>query len=85
MEPVTDFIYFGSKTTADTNCSHEIKRLLFLGRKALTNLDSVLKNRDVSLLTNIHIVKTMILPVVMMVREAWCAVVHEVAKADMTE
>ena len=59
MEPVTDFIYFGSKTTADTNCSHEIKRLLFLGRKALTNLDSVLKTRDVSFLTNIHIVKAM--------------------------
>ena len=55
-ETVTDFIFLGSKITADGDCSHEVKRSLFLGRKAMTNLDSILKNRDISLLTKVHIV-----------------------------
>ena len=65
METVTDFIFSGSKVTADSDCSHEIKRCLLLGRKAITNLDSVLKSRDITLLTKVHIVKGMVLPVVM--------------------
>ena len=65
MEIVTDFIFLGSKITEDGDCSHEIKRHLFLGRKAMTNLDSILKSRDITLLTKIHIVKAMVFPVVM--------------------
>ena len=65
METVSDFIFMGSKITADGDCGHEIKRLLPLGRKAMTNLDSVLKSRDVTLSTNIHIVKAMVFSVVM--------------------
>ena len=65
METVTDFIFFGSKITADGDCSHEIKRRLLFGRKAMTNLDSVLKSRDITLLTKVHIVKAMVFPVVM--------------------
>ena len=64
MATVTDFIFLGSKITADGNCSHEIKRCLLLGRKAMTNLDSILKSRDITLLTNIHTVKAMVFPVV---------------------
>ena len=64
METVTDFIFLGSKITADGDCSHEIKTHMLLGRKAMTNLDSILKSRDITLLTNIHLVKAMILPVV---------------------
>ena len=64
-ETVTDFIFLGSKITADGDCSHEIKRHLLLGRKAMTNLDSILKSRDISLPTKIHIVEVMIFPVVM--------------------
>ena len=64
METVTDFIFLGSKITADGDCSHEIKRCLLFGRKAMTNLDSVLKSRDITLLINVHLVKTMIFPVV---------------------
>ena len=71
METVTDFIFFDSKITAGGECSHEIKRHLLLGRKALTNLDSVLKSRDITLLTNIHIIKAMVLPVVMYGCESW--------------
>ena len=63
-ETVTDFIFLGSKITADGNCSHEIKRPLLLGRKAMTNLDSILKSRDITLPTKVHIVKAMVLPVV---------------------
>ena len=63
METVTDFIFLGSKITADGDCSHEIKRRLLLGRKAMTNLDSILKNRDISLPTKVHIVKAMVFPV----------------------
>ena len=65
MEAVTDFIFLGSKITADSDCSHEIKRCLLLGRKAVTNLDSVLKSRNTTLLTRVHIVKAMVFPVVM--------------------
>ena len=64
-ETVTDFIFLGSKITADGVCSHEIKRHLLLGRKAMTNLDSVLKSRDITLLTKVHLVKAMVFPVLM--------------------
>ena len=65
METVTDFIFFGSKITADGDCSHEIKRCLLLGRKVMSNLDSIFKSRDITLPTNIHLVKAMVFPVVM--------------------
>ena len=65
VEAVTDFLFLGSKITADGDCSHEIKRCLLLGRKAVTNLDSILKSRDITLLTKVHIVKAMVLPIVM--------------------
>ena len=65
MEVVTDFLFSDSKITADGDCSHEIKRQLLLGRKAMINLDSVLKSRDITLLTKVHIVKAMIFPAVM--------------------
>ena len=61
---MTDFIFLGSKVTVDGNCSHEIKRRLLLGRKAMTKLDSILKSRDITLLTKVHIVKAMVFPVV---------------------
>ena len=65
MEIVREFIFLGSKITADGNCSHEIKRRLLLGRKAMTNLDSILKHRDITLPTKAHLVKAMVFPVVM--------------------
>ena len=65
METVTDFIFLGSKITADGDCSHEIKRHLLLGRKAMTNLDSILKSRDITLPTKVHPVKAMVFPVVL--------------------
>ena len=65
LETVSDFIFLGSKITADGDCSHEIERLLLLGRKALTNLDSVLKSRNITLPTKVHQVKAMVFPVVM--------------------
>ena len=71
METVRDFILGGSKTTADGDCSHEIKRHLLLGRKAMTNLDSILKSRDIILPTKVHLVKAMVLPVVMYGCESW--------------
>ena len=71
LETVTDFIFLGSKITVDGDCSHEIKRYLLLGRKAMTNLDSVLKSRDITLLTKVHIVKAMVFPVVMYGCESW--------------
>ena len=71
MERVTDFIFLGSKITAVSDCSHEIKRHLLLGRKAMTNLDSILKSRDITLLTKVCLVKTMVFPVVMYVCESW--------------
>ena len=70
METVTDF-FLGSKITADGDCSHEIKRHLLIGRKSMTNLDSILKSREMTLPTNIHIVKAMIFPVVMYRCESW--------------
>ena len=71
METVTDFIFLGSKITADGDCSHEIKTCLLLGRKAMTNLDSILKSRDITLPTKVHLVKAMILPVAMYGCESW--------------
>ena len=71
METVRDFIFLSSKITADGDCSHEIKRHLLLGRKAMTNLDSILKSRYITLLTKIHIVKAMVFPVVMYGCESW--------------
>ena len=73
MEAVTDFLFFGSQITADGDCSHEIKRRLLLGRKDITNLDSVLKNRDIALPTKVCIVKAMVFPVVMYGCEAAAA------------
>ena len=64
VEPVSDFIFLGSKTTADGDCSHEIKRRLLLGRKVMTKLDSIFRSRDITLLTNVHLVKAMVFPVV---------------------
>ena len=71
IKTVTDFILGGSKITADGDCSHEIKRRLLLGRKAMTNLDSILKSRDITLPTKVHIVKAMVFPVVMYRCESW--------------
>ena len=71
VETVTDFILGGSKITADDDCSHEIKRCLFLGRKVMTNLDSILKSRDITLPKKVHLVKTMVFPVVMYACETW--------------
>ena len=71
METVTDFIFFGSKITADGDCSHESKRCLLLGRKVMTNLDSILKSRDIILSTKVHLVKAMVFPVVMYGCEIW--------------
>ena len=71
METMTDFIFWGSKITADRDCSHEIKRHLFLGRQAMTNLDSILKSRDITLLTTVCVVKAIVFPVVMYGCESW--------------
>ena len=71
METVTDFIFGGCKITADGDCSHEIKRHLPLGRKAMTNLDSILKSRDITLPTKVHLVKALVFPVVMYGCESW--------------
>ena len=71
METVTDFIFLDSKITADGDCSHEIKRCLLLGRKAMTNLDSILKSRDIALPTKVHLVKAMVFPLVVYGCESW--------------
>ena len=71
MERVTDFIYFHSKITADGDCNHEVKRRLFLGRKIMTNLDSILKSRDITLPTKVHLVRAVVFPVVMYGCESW--------------
>ena len=71
LEVVTDFLFLGSKINAEGDCSHEIRRCLFLGKKAMTNLDSVLKSRDITLLTKVHIVKAMVFPVVIYGCESW--------------
>ena len=71
METMTDFVFFGSKITADGDCSHEIKRRLLLGRKTMTNLDRVLKSRDIDLPTKVHLVKAMVFPVVRYECKSW--------------
>ena len=71
LEAVTDFLFLGSKITVDGDCNHEIKRCLLLGRKAMTNLDSMLKSRDITLQTKVYVVKAMVFPVVMCVYESW--------------
>ena len=71
METVTDFAFLGSKITADGDCSHEIRRYLLLGRKAMTNLDGILKSRDITLLTKVRLVKAMVFPLVMYGCESW--------------
>ena len=71
VETVSDFTFWGSKITADGYCSHEIKRCLLLGRQVMTNLDNILKSRDITLPTKVHLVKTMVFPVVIFVCESW--------------
>ena len=71
LETVSDFIFLGSKITADGNCSHEIKRRLLLGREVMTNLDTILKSRDITFLTKVRLVKAMVFPVVMYGCESW--------------
>ena len=85
QETVRDFIFLGSKITADGDCSHEIKRRLFLGRKAVTHLDSILKSRDITLSTNVHIVKAMVFPVVMNGCESWAIKKAERQRIDAFE
>ena len=85
METVTDFIFLGSKVTADGDCGHEIKRCLLLGRKAMTNLDSILRNRDITLPTKVHLVKAMIFPVVRYVGEGWNIMKTEHRRIDAFE
>ena len=85
METMKDFIFLGSKITADGDCSHEIKRCLFHWRKAVTNLDSILKGRDITLLTKIHIDKAMVFPVVMYRCENWTIEKAESQKIDAFE
>ena len=82
METETHFIFLGSKITVDSDCSHEIKRHLFLERKAMTNLDSILKNRNITLLTKVHIVKAMIFPVVVYGCERWTIKKAECQRVD---
>ena len=85
METVTDFIFLGSKITAGGDCSHEIKTRLLLGRKAMTNLDSILKSRDITLSTKVHLVKAMVFPVVMYGWESWTIKKAEFQRIDALE
>ena len=85
METVKDFIFLGSKMTADGDCSHEIKRHLLLGRKAMTNLNSIFKSRDITLLTNFCLVKAMVFPVVMYECESWTIKKAERQRMDAFE
>ena len=85
METVTDFIFLGSKITADGDCSHEIKRRLFLGRKVITNLDSILKSRDIIFSTEVHLVKTMVFSVVMYGCGSWTIKKADGRKIDAFE
>ena len=85
MESMTDLIFLGSKITADGDCTHEIKRHLLLGRKAMTNLDSVLKSRDMTLPTKVHIVKAVVFPVVMYRYENWTIMKAEGQRFDAFE
>ena len=82
MEAVTDFVFLGSKITADGDCSHEIKRCLLLGRKAMTNLDSILKSRDITLSTKVRLVKAMVFLVVMYGCESWTIKKAECQRID---
>ena len=85
METVRDFIFFGSRITADGDCSHEIKRRLHLGRKAMTNLDSIFKSRDITLPTKVHLVNAMVFPVVMYGCESWTVKKAEHQRIDAFE
>ena len=85
MEKVADFIFLGSKITADGECSHEIERHLLLGRKVMTNLDSILKSRDIALPTKVHLVKAMVFPVVMYRCESWTIKKAECQRIDAFE
>ena len=85
LETVTDSIFLGSKITADSDCSHEIKRRLLLGRKAMNNLDSILKSRNITLLTKVHLVKAMVFPVVMYGYESWTIKKAEHQRIDAFE
>ena len=85
VETVAEFIFLGSKITADGDCSHEIKRRLLLGRKAMTDLDSILKSRDITLLTKVRLVKAMVFPIVMYGCESWTIKKAEHQKADSFE
>ena len=85
METVRDFIFLGSKITADGDCRHEIKRSLLTGRKAMTNLDSIFKSRDIALLTKVHLVKAMVFPVVMYGCESWTVKKAECRRIDAFE
>ena len=85
METVRDFIFLGSKITADGDCSHEINRCLLFGRKAMTNLDSILKSRDITLLTKVHLVKAIVFPVVMYGCESWTVKKAECQRIDAFE
>ena len=82
METVTDFIFLSSKITADDDCNHEIKRHLLLGRKAMTNLDNILKSRDITWPTKVHLVKAMVFPVVMYGCESWTIKKAECQRVD---
>ena len=85
MGTVTDFIFLGSKITADCDCSHEIKRCLLLGRKVMTNLDNILKSRDIALPTKVHLVKSMVFPVIMHGCESWTIKKAEHIRIDAFE
>ena len=85
VETVTKFIFWGSKITTDGDCSHEIKRLLLLGRKVMTNLDSILKSKDITLPPNVHLVKAMVFPVIMYGCESWSVKKAERLRTDTFE
>ena len=85
METVTDFLFLGSRITADGDCSHEIKRRLLLGRKVMTDLDSIFKSRDITLPTNVHLIKAMVFPVVMYGCESWTIKKAECQRTDTFE
>ena len=84
-ETVSDFIFLGSRVTAESDCSHEIKRRLLFGRKVMTDLDSILKSRDITLLTKVHLVKAMVFPVVMYGCESWTVKKVERRRIDAFE
>ena len=85
VETVIEFVFLGSKIAADGDCSHEMKRRMLLGRKAMTNLDSMLKSRDITLLTKVHLIKVMVLPVVMYGCESWTIKKAECQRIDAFE